>query len=136
MGEPSTDPRPHAGPSARPGSADFERDVHAVARLVPPGRVTSYGAIARYLGAARASRMVGWAMNRALAVPSVPEADVDGHPSIPAHRVVNRQGLLTGRLHFPTPTAMAERLREEGVPVEGDRVVDFAAHFWDPNTEL
>ncbi len=116
-------------PTASPGSADFERDVHAVARLVPEGRVTSYGAIARYLGAARAARMVGWAMNRALS------ADAVGG-SIPAHRVLNRQGLLTGRMHFPTPTAMAERLRAEGVPVEQDCVVDFAERFWDPSTEL
>jgi len=120
---------PAPAPTARPGSADFERDVHAVARLVPEGRVTSYGAIARYLGAARAARMVGWAMNRALS------ADAVGGP-IPAHRVLNRQGLLTGRMHFPTPTAMAERLRAEGVPVEQDRVVDFAERFWDPSTEL
>lgn len=117
-------------PTARPGSGDFERDVHAVARLVPHGRVTSYGAIARYLGAARSSRMVGWAMNRALEHSATPDGPV------PAHRVVNRQGLLTGRLHFPTPTAMAERLEAEGVRVDGDRVVDFDAHFWDPTTEL
>ena len=118
-----------SAPTARPGSSDFERDVHAVARLVPEGRVTSYGAIARYLGAARAARMVGWAMNCALS------ADAEGGP-VPAHRVLNRQGLLTGRMHFPTPTAMAERLRAEGVPVEQDRVVDFAERFWDPSTEL
>lgn len=118
-----------SAPTARPGSSDFERDVHAVARLVPEGRVTSYGAIARYLGAARAARMVGWAMNRALS------ADAVAGP-VPAHRVLNRQGLLTGRMHFPTPTAMAERLRAEGVPVEQDRVVDFAERFWDPSTEL
>lgn len=120
-----------AGPAAtaRPGSGDFERDVHEVARLVPLGRVTSYGAIARYLGAARASRMVGWAMNRALA------ADA-GAGAIPAHRVVNRKGLLTGRMHFPTPETMADRLRAEGVEVVEDRIVDFDARFWDPSTEL
>lgn len=121
----STEP----APTARPGSGDFEQDVHAVARLIPKGRVTSYGAIARYLGAARASRMVGWAMNRALS------KGIEAEP-VPAHRVVNRQGLLSGRMHFPTPTAMAERLREEGVEVEDDRVVDFDALFWDPTTEL
>ena len=118
-----------SAPTARPGSSDFERDVHAVARLVPEGRVTSYGAIARYLGAARAARMVGWAMNRALS------SDAEGG-LVPTNRVLNRQGLLTGRMHFPTPTAMAERLRAEGVPVEQDRVVDFAERFWDPSTEL
>ena len=119
--------------TARPGSGEFERDVHAVARLIPPGRVTSYGAIARYLGAARSSRMVGRAMNRAL------EADPNGAPDarpVPAHRVVNRLGMLSGRLHFPTPTAMAERLIAEGVEVRDNRVVDFDARFWDPSTEL
>lgn len=115
--------------TARPGSGDFERDVHAVARLIPAGRVTSYGAIARYLGAARSSRMVGWAMNRAL-------ASGEGEAPVPAHRVVNRLGMLSGRLHFPTPTAMAERLMAEGVQVRDDQVVDFDAHFWDPSTEL
>lgn len=115
--------------TARPGSGDFERDVHDVARLIPPGRVTSYGAIARYLGAARSSRMVGWAMNRAL------EGDASGEP-VPAHRVVNRLGILSGRLHFPTPTTMAERLRAEGVEVADDQVVDFDVRFWDPSTEL
>lgn len=116
-------------PTARPGSGDFEQDVHAVARLIPEGRVTSYGAIARYLGAARASRMVGWAMNRAL------DPGAEGEP-VPAHRVVNRQGLLSGRMHFPTPTTMADRLGAEGSKVEHDRVVDFDAIFWDPTTEL
>ena len=115
--------------TARPGSGDFERDVHEVARLIPPGRVTSYGAIARYLGAARSSRMVGWAMNRAL------EGKASGDP-VPAHRVVNRLGILSGRLHFPTPTTMAERLRAEGVEVADDQVVDFDVRFWDPSTEL
>lgn len=115
--------------TARPGSGDFERDVHAVARLIPAGRVTSYGAIARYLGAARSSRMVGWAMNRALVLG-------EGEGPVPAHRVVNRLGMLSGRLHFPSPTAMAERLVAEGVQVQDDQVVDFDAHFWDPSTEL
>jgi len=119
--------------TAKPGSGDFERDVHAVARLIPSGRVTSYGAIARYLGAARSSRMVGWAMNRAL------EVDPSGAPDlrpVPAHRVVNRLGVLSGRLHFSTPTEMAERLQAEGVKVHNNQVVDFDVHFWDPSTEL
>ena len=119
--------------TAKPGSGDFERDVHAVARLIPPGRVTSYGAIARYLGAARSSRMVGWAMNRALEVD--PNGAQDLHP-VPAHRVVNRLGMLSGRLHFPTPTAMAEALQAEGVEIHNDQVVDFDVRFWDPSTEL
>ena len=116
-------------PTSTPGSGDFERDVHAVARLIPKGRVTSYGAIARYLGAARSSRMVGWAMNRAL-------DGADGGTEVPAHRVVNRTGMLTGRLHFPTPTSMAERLAAEGIEIRDDQVVDFNRHFWDPSTEL
>ena len=119
--------------TARPGSGAFERDVHEVARLIPPGRVTSYGAIARYLGAARSSRMVGWAMNRALETDR--KGALDSRP-VPAHRVVNRNGVLSGRLHFHTPTAMAERLRAEGVEVHNDQVVDFDARFWDPSTEL
>ena len=114
-------------PTSRPGTGDFEQDVHAVARLIPQGRVTSYGAIARYLGAARSSRMVGWAMNRALG---------EKGANVPAHRVVNRQGLLTGHMHFPTPQTMAERLRAEGVKVGGQQVVDFTERYWDPSTEL
>ncbi|MBK12514.1 MAG: cysteine methyltransferase [Crocinitomicaceae bacterium] len=115
--------------TARPGSRDFERDVHAVARLIPFGRVTSYGAIAQYLGAARSSRMVGWAMNRALNTTS------EGQP-VPAHRVVNRIGVLSGRLHFPTPIAMQERLESEGIAIRDHQVVNFNAHFWNPSTEL
>ena len=114
-------------PTSRPGTGDFEQDVHAVARLIPQGRVTSYGAIARYLGAARSSRMVGWAMNRAL--------EQNGF-DIPAHRVVNRQGMLTGRMHFPTPETMAERLQQEGIQVRDHQVMDFAERYWDPCTEL
>ena len=116
-----------SAPTSRPGSGAFERDVHAVARLIPPGRVTSYGAIARYLGAARSSRMVGWAMNRAL--------ESNG-TTVPAHRVVNRLGLLSGRMHFPTPNTMAERLRSEGVEIADHQVVDFSERYWDPSTEL
>ena len=115
--------------TARPGSRDFERDVHSVARLIPRGRVTSYGAIAKYLGAAKSSRMVGWAMNRALSS----EAK---EPPVPAHRVVNRLGMLSGRMHFPTPTAMEEQLMAEGTEVLNGQVVDFDARFWDPSTDL
>ena len=106
---------------------NFFADVHEVARLVPAGRVTTYGAIAHYLGARHGARTVGYAMLAA-------------HPAIngtvPAHRVVNRLGHLTGRLHFPTPTAMQEALEAEGVRVEEDRVVEFQKLFWDPSTEL
>ena len=115
--------------TARSGTGDFERDVHAVARLIPAGRVTSYGAIAQYLGASRSSRMVGWAMNRAL------NAMSEDHP-VPAHRVVNRIGVLSGRMHFPTPISMQERLEVEGITIRDHQVVDFDAHFWNPSTEL
>lgn len=105
---------------------DFFTKVYEVVKMVPPGRVTSYGAIARYLGAPGASRMVGWAMNTC-------------HSSedyIPAHRVVNRNGLLTGKHHFDTPLAMQELLESEGVEVENDKVKDFDILFWNPVREL
>ena len=100
--------------------------VYQVARLVPEGRVTSYGAIAKYLGAARSARMVGWAMNQSFAQ----------DPPVPAHRVVNSRGLLTGKMHFETPYAMQERLEAEGIQVENDQVVAFKQVFWDPAEEL
>jgi methylated-DNA-protein-cysteine methyltransferase-like protein len=105
---------------------NFFKDVFEVAKLIPAGRVTSYGAIAKYLGSARSSRMVGWAMN----------ASFSQEETIPAHRVVNRQGLLTGKNHFPTPFEMADRLEAEGVKVENDKIVNFDKHFWDPSIEL
>lgn len=105
---------------------DFFDQVYQVARLVPKGRVTSYGAIGKYLGAARSARMVGWAMNAA-------HAQV---PPVPAHRVVNSKGLLTGKMHFETPFAMQELLEAEGVRVKDDQVVEFKRLFWDPMTEL
>lgn len=105
---------------------DFFADVMAVVRQVPRGRVTTYGAIAKYLGAARSSRIVGFCMNNAHTV----------KPKVPAHRVVNRIGLLTGKHHFGSPTAMETLLRKEGVEVKDDRVVHFARRFWDPAVEL
>ena len=111
--------------SSGPEPRNFFQDVHEVARLIPPGRVTSYGAIAHYLGSARGARTVGYAMMAAHA---------DG--SVPAHRVVNRLGQLTGRLHFASPTAMQEALEAEGVRVEDATVVDFEKLFWNPSTEL
>lgn len=105
---------------------DFFQLVYEVARLVPEGRVTSYGAIAKYLGAARSARMVGWAMN---------QAHIQD-PPVPAHRVVNSRGLLTGKMHFETPFTMQERLEAEGTTVEEDQVVDFKTKFWDPAVEL
>lgn len=103
----------------------FFQDVYDVARLIPHGRVTSYGAIAKYLGVARSARVVGWAMNGA-----VSQYDV------PAHRVVNRAGLLTGKNHFATPTLMQELLESEGIRIQENRVVQFENIFWDPMKEL
>lgn len=105
---------------------DFFAKVYEVVKMVPPGRVTSYGAIARYLGAPGASRMVGWAMN----------TSHSSEDYIPAHRVVNRNGLLTGKHHFDTPLAMQELLESEGVEVENDKVKDFDILFWNPVREL
>ncbi|WP_271711580.1 MGMT family protein [Marinigracilibium pacificum] len=103
----------------------FFNDVYEVVKLVPHGRVTSYGAIALYLGAKSSARMVGWAMNSA-----------HGDPQVPAHRVVNRNGMLTGKHHFETPTAMEERLKQEGVEVKNDKIINFQEIFWDPSKEL
>ncbi|MDH5396644.1 MAG: MGMT family protein [Cyclobacteriaceae bacterium] len=105
--------------------ADFFNDVYDVVRLIPYGRVTSYGAIAQYLGTKMSARMVGWAMNAA-----------HGMPNVPAHRVVNRQGLLTGRFHFSTPTKMQELLEKEGIAVVDDQIVNFDRFFWNPSFEL
>lgn len=99
----------------------FER-VYAVARQIPYGRVTSYGAIAKYLGAPRSARMVGWAMNAS-----------HGKEDVPAHRVVNRVGLLSGKHHFEGTNLMQQLLESEGVKVEDNKVVDFATLFWEPN---
>lgn len=104
----------------------FFKDVYAVARLIPPGRVTSYGAIARFLGTAQSARMVGWAMNDA----------GTQNEYVPAHRVVNRVGLLTGKNHFGNSNTMKKLLENEGIKVENDKIVDFSAHFWDPIKEL
>jgi methylated-DNA-protein-cysteine methyltransferase-like protein len=103
----------------------FER-VYEVARLVPYGRVTSYGAIAAYLGTRMSARMVGWAMNK---------CHVHSHP-VPAHRVVNHQGLLTGKHHFGGSEVMQQLLESEGIQVINDRVLRFKELFWDPSTEL
>jgi len=107
------------------GNSFFE-DVHEVVRLIPHGRVSSYGAIARYLGSGLSARMVGWAMNASHGV--VPE--------VPAHRVVNRMGMLSGKMHFKPPEAMELKLAKEGVQVIEDRVVRFNELFWDPSSEL
>ncbi len=104
----------------------FFTKVYAVVRLIPEGRVTSYGLIAQYLGAAKSARMVGYAMNNAQI------AD----PPVPAQRVVNRKGLLTGKHHFGSPTMMQQLLENEGVKVKDDQIQNFKEILWDPNEEL
>jgi methylated-DNA-protein-cysteine methyltransferase related protein len=111
-------------PVQKPEPGFFD-DVHAVVKLIPRGRVTSYGAIANYLGTKMSARMVGWAMNAA-----------HGDAKVPAHRVVNAAGLLTGKFHFETLLAMQERLEKEGIKVKNDKVQDFEKRFWDPSKEL
>lgn len=103
----------------------FFQKVYEVAKLIPYGRVTSYGAIARYLGSAGSSRMVGWAMNASHV-----------QPGIPAHRVVNRNGELTGKIHFGGSNVMQQLLENEGIMVLNDKIVDFQKVFWDPSVEL
>ena len=104
---------------------NFFQKVYEVAKVIPYGRVTSYGAIAKYLGAARSARMVGWAMNGAHQMPEVP-----------AHRVVNKIGLLTGKHHFDGTNLMQQLLESEGVKVLDNQIVDLEKHFWDPWKEL
>lgn len=104
---------------------NFFKDVHEVAKLVPKGRVTTYGAIGEYLGLKSSARMVGWAMNAA-----------HGDGTIPAHRVVNRNGLLTGKFHFDTETRMQELLEKEGVVVVEDKIQNFNIILWSPLKEL
>lgn len=104
----------------------FFNRVYDVVRQIPYGRITSYGAIAKYLGTAQSARVVGWAMN-------------DSHYQneyVPAHRVVNRNGLLTGKHHFGNSNTMQQLLENEGVKIENDKIIDFEKHFWDPVKEL
>jgi len=110
----------------KPKAYTFFEDVYDVVRQIPKGRVTSYGAIASYLGTKLSARMVGWAMNAAHNV----------QPKVPAHRVVNRNGMLTGKHHFSTPTRMEELLKKEKIEVKKETVVNFEKLFWDPSTEL
>lgn len=107
-------------------SENFFELVFQVVQLIPYGRVTNYGAIARYLGSPQSSRMVGWALNSSHSQTSF----------IPAHRVVNRNGLLTGKVHFGGSDVMQQLLENEGIRVEDDKVVDFKKIFWDPSREL
>ena len=104
----------------------FFEKVYSVVRMIPLGRVSSYGAIASYLGTAGSARMVGWAMNASHATSE----------NVPAHRVVNRKGLLTGKHHFGTPTLMQQLLESEGIEIIDDQVQDFEKYFWDPGKEL
>lgn len=107
-------------------TTDFFELIYAVAREIPVGKVTSYGAIAAYLGAKSGARMVGWAMNNA------------HHQAnyVPAHRVVNRNGQLTGKHHFETPFLMQQLLEKEGLKIENDQIIDFKKCFWNPSLEL
>jgi methylated-DNA-protein-cysteine methyltransferase related protein len=105
---------------------DFFSKVFEVTKYIPYGRVTSYGAIARYLGSGRSARMVGWALN----------TSHSNREFIPAHRVVNRKGLLTGKHHFGNSTTMAQLLENEGILIESDRIINFEEKFWDPVKEL
>ena len=108
----------------KPETLNFFDRVYEVARLIPHGRVTSYGAIAKYLGAYRGARMVGYAMNGSHG------------KDVPAHRVVNRKGLLTGKHHFDGTNLMQQLLESEGVEVIDNRIQNFEAIFWDPSKEL
>ena len=108
-------------PSGRADQQFFEL-VYEVVRQIPKGKVTSYGAVAAVLGTKLSARLVGWAMNGAGRV----------KPKVPAHRVVNRNGMLTGKHHFDPPSKMQELLEKEGIRVKNDTIVDFKKHFWDP----
>jgi methylated-DNA-protein-cysteine methyltransferase-like protein len=105
---------------------DFFKMVYEVVKLVPEGRVTSYGAIANYLGSKSSSRVVGYAMNASHKI----------KPKVPAHRVVNKIGLLSGKQHFETPFQMEELLTKEKIIIKNDKVIDFKNIFWDPQKEL
>lgn len=101
----------------------FFESVFELVRQIPKGRVTSYGAIATALGTKGSARMVGWAMNQSHFV----------HPPVPAHRVVNREGRLSGKMHFSPPESMQHRLEAEGITIVDDQIIDFKKYFWDPN---
>ncbi|BDD03155.1 MGMT family protein [Aureibacter tunicatorum] len=110
---------------AKKDKYSFFEDVYEVVKLIPEGRVSSYGLIAEYLGAKGSARMVGWAMNNAHTLEEVP-----------AHRVVNRIGLLTGKAHFTPPSRMQELLESEGIEIENDKILNFKNVVWNPNEEL
>ncbi len=106
-------------------NSNFFEDVYEVVKLIPAGRWTSYGAIANYLGTRGSARMVGWAMNSA-----------HGLQDVPAHRVLNRSGILTGKHHFVPPESMQESLENEGLKVINDKIVNGSESYWNPNVEL
>ncbi len=105
---------------------DFFQQVWQVAQLIPYGKVTTYGAIANCLGKPNAARLVGWAMNKSFS----------SEQNIPAHRVVNRNGELTGKMHFGNPLLMEKLLKEEGIKVENNKILNLDSYFWNPNIEL
>ena len=107
-------------------NSDFFSRVYDITLLIPYGRITSYGAIARFLGSGKSARMVGWALNASHSNPEF----------IPAHRVVNRNGILTGKHHFGNSSTMQQLLENEGLIVEDDRIVNFSEKFWDPSKEI
>ncbi len=106
-------------------NSDFFKNVYEVVKLIPHGKVSSYGAIAKYLGTNKSARVVGWAMNNS-----------HNDSSIPAHRVVNRNGLLSGKHHFPGKETMENLLKKEGILVKNNRIENFEDVFWDPIKEL
>ena len=108
-----------------PEKLSFFEKVYEVARQIPYGRVTSYGAIAEFLGSKGSARMVGWAMNAC-----------HNRPDVPAHRVVNRHGLLTGKHHFPGTNLMQQLLESEGITIQNNQIQDFSLEFWHPNSLL
>jgi len=119
-------PRPEKNSDPTLAKQGFFEDVFDVVRQIPRGRVTSYGAIAQFLGTRMSARMVGWAMN----------ASHVADPPVPAQRVLNRLGMLSGKHHFPTPTRMEELLKKDGVEVKDDKVLRFKEIFWNPNEEI
>ena len=104
---------------------DYFKSVYSVVKKIPVGRVTTYGAIANYLGSVKSARIVGWAMNKSHI-----------NQEIPAHRVVNRVGLLTGKHHFFGVNLMKQLLENEGIEIEKDKIINFRSFFWDPSKEL
>jgi len=106
-------------------SSNYFNNVYDIVKLIPKGRVTSYGSIAKYLGTTKGARIVGWAMNNS-----------HSNSSIPAHRVVNKNGLLTGKHHFPDEKAMENLLKKEGILIKNNRIENFEDIFWDPIIEL